>query len=250
MPVHDWTRVDAEIVHNLHVAWVPAICKALNRVLPDNLYALAEHHASSDIADLLTLDQRPHDRQSLPVPSNAGHLVADVPPRVRWKQSLVRSAVQRRRTVAIRHVSGHRLIAILEIISPANKDRAEHIDDFAAKVVSALDAGVHVLIVDLFPPSRRDPSGLHGIIHQRMEQSDEAYALPPDEPLTLASYVAGPRVDVYLEHVRVGAALPEMPLFIHSDRYINVPLEATYNAAYEGMPGFWKGVVEGRDAVS
>jgi hypothetical protein len=160
------------------------------------------------------------------------------------------SAVQRRRTLAVRHVSGHRLVAILEVVSPANKDRVDRVEDFAAKVVAALDAGVHVLVVDLFPPGPRDPYGLHGVIHQRMEQSDEPYDLPADEPLTLASYVAGPRVDAYLEHVGVGAPLPEMPLFIRPDRYVNVPLEATYSSAFEGMPAFWKAVLEGRDGAS
>jgi hypothetical protein len=38
--------------------------------------------------------------------------------------------------------------------------------------------------------------------------------------------------------------LPEMPLFLHSDRYINVPLEPTYEAAYGGMPAFWRDVLE------
>jgi len=51
---------------------------------------------------------------------------------------------------------------------------------------------------------------------------------------------------VYLEHFAVGTALPEMPLFLRPDRYINVPLEPTYQAAYRGMPAFWKDVLEGR----
>ena len=69
--------------------------------------------------------------------------------------------------------------------------------------------------------------------------------MPRDEPLTLASYAAGPRVEVYLEHVAVGAALPEMPLFLRPDRYVNVPLEPTYQAAYRGLPAFWREVLEG-----
>lgn len=249
MPVHDWTRVEAGIYHDLHVAWLPEIRKALNRVLPEGYYALAEQHAGNNIADVLTLhESAPATEPAAPAPDTGGTVVAEAPPRVRWKASLTGTAVARRRTLAIRHVSGHRLVAILEIVSPANKDRVDHIEDFAAKVVSALDAGVHVLIVDLFPPGPRDPGGLHGVIHQRMEQSDDRYDLPSDEPLTLASYVAGPRIDVYLEHVRVGGALPEMPLFIRPDRYINVPLESTYTSAYEGMPAFWKGVLEGAAA--
>lgn len=69
---------------------------------------------------------------------------------------------------------------------------------------------------------------------------------PADEPLTLASYAAGRQVEVYVEHLAVGAALPEMPLFLRPDRYVNVPLEATYQEAYRGMPGFWRDVLEGR----
>ena len=64
--------------------------------------------------------------------------------------------------MAIRHVSGHRLVALLEIVSPANKDRQQSVDDFAAKAVDALDAGVHLVLVDLFPPGPYDPQGMHG----------------------------------------------------------------------------------------
>jgi hypothetical protein len=37
-----------------------------------------------------------------------------------------------------------------------------------------------------------------------------------------------------------------MPLFLRSDRYIPAPLEATYQAAYRGVPAFWQDVLEGR----
>jgi hypothetical protein len=63
----------------------------------------------------------------------------------------------------------------------------------------------------------------------------------------LASYAAGPKVEIYLEHLAAGDALAEMPLFLRPDRYINVPLEATYQQAYAGMPGFWRDVLEGRE---
>ena len=37
-----------------------------------------------------------------------------------------------------------------------------------------------------------------------------------------------------------------MPLFLRPDRYINVPLGLSYEAAYRGMPAFWRDVLEGR----
>jgi hypothetical protein len=208
MPLHDWTRVDDGIFHAFHVAWIPLIQKALNGgLLPEGFYALAEQHAGRSIADVLTLHAR-------------------------------------RRSLAIRHVSGHRLVALIEIISPANKDRRSHVEEFVDKAESALHRGVHVLLVDLLPPGPHDPCGIHGALLQRLEDSDEPYDLPAAEPATLASYVAGPVVEVYLEHLAVGTLLPEMPLFLHPERYINVPLEPTYQSAYAGMPAFWRNVLE------
>src|SRR5437016_5994167 len=83
------------------------------------------------------------------------------------------TALPRRRSLAIRHVSGHRLVALIEIISPANKDRTRHVEDFVAKALAALELGVHLLLVDLFPPGPFDPSGLHGALRQGLEPSNE-----------------------------------------------------------------------------
>jgi hypothetical protein len=249
MPVHDWTRVEAGIFHAFHTTWVAAIQNTLNEgLLPKGYYALAEQHAGRPVTDVLTLHASPAPAAPpLPLPPDTGGTaVAEAPPRVRREQTIEPEALARRRSLAIRHVSGHRLVALLEIISPANKDRPLHVEEFTAKVADALDVGVHVLLVDLFPPGPHDPQGLHGVVRQRLDQSDEPYDLPADEPLTLASYAAGPQVKVYLEHLAVGASLKEMPLFLRPDRYVNVPLEATYQAAYRGMPAFWRDVLEGQ----
>lgn len=247
MPVHDWTRVEAGIFHAFHVAWVPEIQKALNDgVLPEGYYALAEQHFGRSIADVLTLhgSPPPQERTSLP-PAIGGTLLAEAPPKVRRKQTIKPDAMMRRRTLAIRHVSGHRLVALLEIVSPGNKDRVRHVEEFANKAAAALETGVHLLMVDLFRPGAHDVYGMHGAILLELDDP-EIYSVPVDEPLTLASYSAGPRVDVFLEHIAVGASLPEMPLFLRPDRYVNVPLESTYLAAYRGMPAFWRDVLEGR----
>jgi hypothetical protein len=246
MPVHDWSRVDAGIFHDFHNVWTGQMRSALNEgLLPPGYYALTEQHIGRSIADVLTLHASPSPNGPLPwLPTTGGTAVADAPPRVRRQQTVEPVALARRRSVAIRHVSGHRLIALLEIVSPANKDRPQHVEDFAAKAVSALDAGVHVLVVDLFPPGRHDPNGMHGIIRQRLDDSDEPYDLPVDEPFTLASYAAGDRINAYLEHVAVGSPLPEMPLFLSPDRYINVPLERTYLDAFRGVPAFWQKILE------
>jgi hypothetical protein len=245
MPVHDWTRVDAGIFHEFHTVWIAEMRSTLNAgLLPHGYYALAEQHAGAHVADVLTLHATPGEPPPLPPPpATGGVAVAEAPPRVRLRQTVDLSAA-RRRSLAIRHVSGHRLIALIEIIFPAKEDRGDHLEAFAAKAGSALKHGVHLLVIDLFPPGRHDPQGIHDVILRRLEPSLKPYDLPPGEPLTLAAYAAGPKVEVYLEHAAVGAVLPEMPLFLRADRYVNVPLEPTYQAAYRGTPEYWREVIE------
>jgi Protein of unknown function (DUF4058) len=250
MPLHDWTRVDAGIFHDFHVAWIPEIRKVLNGgVLPEGYYALAEQHAGRAIADLLTLHASPASLEPAPArpplpPATGGVAVADAPPRARRRHTIEPAARGRRRSLAIRHVSGHRLVALIEIVSPTNKDRSRHVKDFVDKAASVLEFDVNLLLVDLFPPGPHDRSGMHGAVLQELDPSAEPYDMPAVEPATLASYAAGPVVEIFVEHVAFGAPLPEMPLFLDPDRYINVPLEPTYQAAHGGMPAFWRSVLE------
>jgi 8-oxo-dGTP pyrophosphatase MutT (NUDIX family) len=253
MPTHDWTRVEAGIFHDFHTAWIGELRSALNEgLLPEGYYALAEQHAGRGIADVLTLQAPTNAAGQIPWSTpKGGTAVAEAPPKVRRRETVEQTGLSAlRRSLAIRHVSGHRLVALLEIVSPANKDRRQHVDAFAAKAIEALRTGVHLLMVDLFPPSQYDPHGMHGIIRQLLEDSDETYDLPADEPLTLASYSAGTAIEIYLEHLAPGATLAEMPLFLESDRYVGAPLESTYMAAYRGMPAFWRNVLEERPQVS
>jgi hypothetical protein len=248
MPVHDWTRVAAGIFHDFHTVWTVALRNTLNEgLLPQGYYALAEQHAGRAIADVLTLHASPAPEEPIWLPPDTGGIaVAEAPPRVWRKQSVEPAPLARRRSLAIRHVSGHRLVALIEIVSPANKDRTRHVEELVEKAVSALERGVHLLLVDLLPPGAHDPMGMHGAILQSLEPDGEPYQLPAEGPLTLASYVAGPQVDIYLEHLAVGAAMADMPLFLRPDRYVYVPLERTYQASYQTMPPFWRDVLEGR----
>jgi len=48
-----------------------------------------------------------------------------------------------------------------------------------------------------------------------------------------------------VEPTSVGKPLIEMPLFLAAGRYVNVPLESTYEMAYKGVPTRWKEEIEG-----
>jgi hypothetical protein len=150
---------------------------------------------------------------------------------------------RRGRHVVVRHISGHLVVALIEIVSPSSKDRKQHVRDLAAKVVHSLEAGVHVLLLDLLPPGPHDPGGLHGAVWSSFDT--DPYAPPADSPLTLVSYLwDGFEPEAYIELTAVGQTLLDRPLFLTPKRYLNVPLERTYTSAYRGMPQFWRDVLK------
>jgi len=151
----------------------------------------------------------------------------------------------RRRTLVIRYREDHQIVALVEILSAGNKDRRSSLVAMVDKVVSALQQGYHVLVIDLHPPTARDPRGIHGAVWD--EVGHGVYEPPAGRPLTLVAYEADTPPCAYVEPTAVGAVLPSMPLFLQPGWYISVPLEQTYMAAYRGVPQVWREVIEGRN---
>jgi hypothetical protein len=149
----------------------------------------------------------------------------------------------RRRQITIRHATGDRIVALIEIVSPGNKESAAMLEAFLDKAVAALHQGYHLLIIDLWPRGSFDPSGMHGALWPRIGGSD--HAALSERPMTLAAYaVQAPGLfTAYIEPVALGSILPDMPLFLGPERYVNVPLEGTYTGAWEGIPARWRRVI-------
>src|SRR3954469_6898935 len=144
--------------------------------------------------------------------------------------------------IVVRHVSGDRVVAMIEVVSPGNKSTRHALRSFVEKAAELLDQRVHLLIVDLLPPGRRDPHGIHAAIWD--EVAGQEYAPPAGQPLTLAAYETALTVRTSVRPVAVGEPLPEMPLFLEPNGYVQVPLEATYQAAFAAMPRRWRRVLE------
>ncbi|MBY0521756.1 MAG: DUF4058 family protein [Gemmataceae bacterium] len=252
MPIHDWTRVDAGIFHAFHHDWITEISRALNRgLLPADYYALPEQIAGGLGPDVLTL-RRPGGKGTHPEiePPGGGLALAVAPPRVRIRmRSEANQYAAKAKAVTVRHVSNHQIVAMVEIISPGNKNNQNGLNAFVRKAHEALAAGIHLLLVDLFPPGPRDPQGIHRAVWG--DDCGADYALPAEKPLTCVAYVGGAGAEAFIEPVAVGDALPEMPLFLTPDLYVLVPLELSYQPAWEGMPAYWRDMLtapEPRDA--
>jgi hypothetical protein len=249
MPMHDWTRVDAGVYHDFHNAWITELRNALNDgLLPRSYYALGEQRAGDIGPDVLTLhgeDETVAEEAAAPGDGEGMIAVAEAPPRVRLSQEADEAQfyLARQRSVVIRHVSGDRIVAFIEIVSPANKHSPQTVEDFVTKVAGALRESIHVLVIDPFPPGNHDSRGMHGAVWEAFAAAP--YEAPEGLPLTLVSYRALLPAKAYVEPVRVGIELIEMPLFLTSSHYIPTPLEPTYQRAWRGVPQRWRRVIEG-----
>jgi hypothetical protein len=222
MPIHDWARVRPNRFHHFHQCWTIAICNALNNGrLPPAYFAVVERKAGVAEPDVIALERNP--------PADA---VA---------RSEAVAYARKANRITICHLDGE-VAAVIEMVSPGNKDCWHALHAFADQMSVFLQAGIHLLIVDLFPPSRRDPRGIHKVIWDRIH--DEPFQLPPDEPLTAAAYAAGTETVANIEPLAVGDPLPEMPVFLTAERYVPCPLEATYQTAWEQFPAPLKGPLE------
>lgn len=169
--------------------------------------------------------------------------VATAPPKVfSTAQTEARYYTARQRRLVIRHASGNRIVAILEIVSPGNKKSQRAFDSFLDKTFTALEQGIHLLLIDLQPPSARDPRGIHSALWE--ELAGQGYEPPQGKDRTLVAYTAGLIKKAYVEPVAVDQ--PLTPLFLTEDRYVDVPLEETYQAAFEGVPRIYRQTLEAK----
>lgn len=254
MPIHDWTPVPAGLFHHFHQDWTVEIARTLNRgLLPAGLSALVEQRAGVVQPNVLAIEARgpvAEDKENganrtgnkSDVASPGGIATADPPATLIVRRSDKQLYAGRSNRVAIRHHLGRR-VAVIEIVSPGNKDSRAAVRDFVDKTIDLLRHSVHALIVDLLPPTPRDPSGIHKAIWDEIEEED--FCFPPGKDRVLVSHETGASQRVaYIEPVAVGDALPDMPLFVTLGRNVLVPLEATYQATWSGLPASLRLAVE------
>lgn len=215
MPIHDWTRVDAGLWHAFHQGWVVAMCDALNLgTLPPNYYALVERRTTSPRS-------------------------ADLISRLAVGEAEIYTAKADR--IAIRRQHGG-VVAVIEVVSPAHKAGILELRYFVTQLTHLISQNVHLLVIDLFPPGPFDPQGIHGAIWDGFQE--DIFELPKYRPLTLVAYNAGSQLTAYVELFALGDALPDMPLFLDTDLYVPMPLEATYQKEWKAFPAVLKSLLE------
>jgi hypothetical protein len=239
MPIHDWTRVEAGDWHDFHQCWIIELRNALNRgLLPPEFMAMTDQITGRPVPDVVTLQTRPPKKGG-----PGGVAVKDAPPSARLIKKIEQIDYSRRASrVLIRHGRG-KVVAMIEILSPGNKSSQNALRMFLEKAADILNQGINLFIVDLFPPTPRDPQGIHKAIWDQFDE-DEPFEFLPDRPFTVASYLAGESPTAYVDSVGLGDVLPSLAIFLSEELYVPAPLESTYTAAWDVYPPLLKELVE------
>jgi hypothetical protein len=166
-----------------------------------------------------------------------GLVVAEIPPRIqRAARVQTETALYARKAnrIVIHHELG-RVVAMIEVVSPGNKDAKHAVASLIAKAVDLIRDGIHFLMIDLFPPGARDPQGIPQAIWDELVGGSLG-TRPVDKLLIVAAYDAGNELTAYVDALVVGDVLPDAPLFLAPGWYVNVPLEQTYMASWDVAP--------------
>lgn len=217
---------------SFHTTWAGAIADALNdRWLPEGYFAEEQVHPTArveiDVATFETLDAESKS------PDTSSIATA---PRRTWSPpapaETVRAAFPPTFEVLVfRMEGGPTLVAAIELVSPANKDRDDHRRAFAVKCASFLLQGVSLVVIDVVTTRHAD-------LHREVLRLIDAERVIAEQPQALCTAAYRPvrrdeedSVEVWRETLAVDAGLPVMPLCLGGDVFVPLDLEETYTDA-------------------
>ncbi len=211
---------------SFHAAWCGSLADALNRDLPPGYFAEEQTHAGASLEiDVATFED---GRPGAGGPGN-GAATATRPAPALAVPAVFADDFEVR-VFATR--TGPKLVAALELVSPANKDRAETRRAFAVKCASYLHQGISLILLDIVTER------LANLHNETLELLPAAAAgrLPADVSLYAVAYQPVRRagrdeIDLWPHALALGAAMPVLPLALNAAVSVPVDLEATYRDA-------------------
>ncbi len=216
---------------SFHTTWASSIADALNQQwLPEGYFAEEQLQPSARVE----IDVATFENAEAAATSPGGVAVAArktwTPAAPAWTMpGLIPEGLE---ILVFTSEGGPTLVGAIELTSPANKDRPATRRAFAAKCASYLHQGIGLLIVDVVT-SRG--SNLHNELVQLL---DQPLAFQQAQGIGLYAVAYRPLrrgeqdwVEVWPAELRLGKALPELPLWLGPDLVVPVNLEATYTNA-------------------
>lgn len=131
---------------------------------------------------------------------------------------------------------GRTLVAAIEIVSPANKDRPEHRNVFVGKCAALLQKGVAVSIVDLVTIRHFN---LYADLLSFIGHTDPTFGESPP-PLYAASCrwitrEKQTRLQTWSHALTLGQPLPTLPVWLSQNLFVPFDLEQSYEQACQDL---------------
>jgi hypothetical protein len=212
----------------VHHAWATCIVQQLNQdILPRDYFAIPEVSIGPEMEiDVATLEHAKSPGEQSKETGAPGY----VPPRPKYSVQVSFALLEAIEVRVYQDLDGAQLRAAVELVSPANKDRAESRETFAAKCASYIRHGIGVVIVDVVT-SRS--ANLHEEVFRLLEVKTRRPAWKSPTGLYAVAYRPvtvrkKPRVEVWPETLKLGKALPVMPLWLRLDLCVPLRLEESY----------------------
>jgi hypothetical protein len=220
---------------SFHSSWTTFIARQLNKKpLPAGF--IAEPHVTLGVAveaDVATFDEEgvePDDEIRIS-PANAW-----VPPRPPIVTSVDIGGLDVCEVRVYDDEMARTLVAAVEVVSPANKDRASHRRDFVAKCAAYLQQDVSVMIVDVVTSRRFN---LYTELAEFLEVSNTARKAIPSHLYAVACRTIQRRKRTQLEvwpvSLRVGGPLPVLPLWLTREIAVPLDLESSYHLTCDSL---------------
>ncbi len=237
MPLRDHFRPPLDLItswEGLHGQWPAVIVQQLRKQLPAGYVAEPRVHSGSSVEiDVAAFEKDDAPPLSRMTEGNGGAPIAvwaPAQPSVAVETTLPDYDEYEVRIFDARR--GRHLVAAIEIVSPANKDRPEHRNVFVAKCTALVQKGVAVSIVDLVTVKQFN---LYVELLAAIGHADPTLG---DRPPHL--YAASCRwtrqaertlLQAWSHVLKLEEPLPTLPLWLSKDIVVPLDLEQSYEQA-------------------
>jgi hypothetical protein len=219
---------------SFHGSWTTFIARQLNKKpLPAGF--VAEPHVSLGVtieADVATFDEDAPEADAEEHPTGS----VWIPPRPPVVSSVGFAGLDVCEVRVYDDEMARTLVAAVEIVSPANKDRPGHRRAFVAKCAAYLQQDVSVVLVDVVT-SRR--ANLYAELAEFLDANPPARTALTSHLYAVACRTVRRRKRVQLEvwpaPLRVGEPLPVLPLWLTREIAVPLDLESSYHFTCDSL---------------
>ena len=215
----------------MHSAWANAIVMQLNdAVLPTKYFA--EPHVKLGAPVEIDVATWERDRPSGHDENGGVATMVYAPPEPAIALAVDFSELDTFE-IQVREEGGLQLVAAIELVSPANKDRATHRQAFVRKCATYLQEGISVIIVDVVT---KRSANLHAELIEELAPN-VTVDLHEEDALYAVAYRSHPanQVHAWPKRLELGQALPTLPLWLSDILAVPVDLDRSYLAACKAL---------------